>query len=83
MRYLKHSPDIGLWYPKVLNLNCLVIRTPIMPVERLIEEVIPVVVNFLDVLLYLGHQRIKILWFFLPPRRNISRREVVVLNYYE
>jgi hypothetical protein len=53
-----------------------------MPVERLIEEVIPVVVNFLDVLLYLGHQRSKILWFFLPPRWNISRREVVVLNYY-
>jgi hypothetical protein len=53
-----------------------------MPVARLIEKVLLMVDNFLDVLEYLGHQRSKILWLFLLPRQNISRREVVVLNCY-
>jgi hypothetical protein len=53
-----------------------------MLVARLIEKSILVVVNYLDVLLYLGRLRSKIQWLFLPPKRNISRREVVVLNCY-
>jgi hypothetical protein len=53
-----------------------------MLVARLIGKALPVVVNCWDVLLYLSRLRSKIQWLFLPPKRNISRREVVVLNCY-
>jgi hypothetical protein len=76
MRYLKYSPNIGLWYPKGAQFEL------VMPVVRLIGKALPVVVYCLDVLLYLGHLRSKIQRLFLPPKRNISRREVVVLNCY-
>jgi hypothetical protein len=51
-----------------------------MPVARLIGRALPEVVNCLDVHLFLGRLRSKIHWLFLPPKRNISLREVVVLN---
>ena len=47
---------------------------------RSIGRAPPVVVNFLEDLLYLGHQRSKIPWLFQSPKRNISRPEVVVHN---
>ena len=50
--------------------------------ERLIGKTPPVVVNFLEDLLYHGHQRSKIPWLFQPPKRNISQPEVVVHNCY-
>ena len=53
-----------------------------MPGARLIGKELPVVVNFLEDLLYLGHQRSKIPWLFQPTKRNISRPEVVVHNCY-
>jgi hypothetical protein len=53
-----------------------------MPVTRLIGRAPPEVVNYLGDHLFLGHLRSKIQWLFLPPKRNISRREVVVLNFY-
>ena len=56
LRYLKYTPNIGLWYPKG---------------ARLIGKALPVDVNFLEDLLYLGHQRSKITWLFQPPKRNI------------
>jgi hypothetical protein len=74
MRYLNILLTLVFGIRRVPNLNWLVIRTPIMQVARLIEKVHPVVFNFLDVLLYLGHQRSKILWLFPRPKRNISRR---------
>jgi hypothetical protein len=53
-----------------------------MPVARLIGRALPEVANCLDGHLFLGHLRSKIKWLFQPPKRNISRRGVVVLNYY-
>ena len=49
---------------------------------RLIGKALPVVVNFLEGLLFLGLQRSKIPWLFQPPKRNIFRPKVVVHNYY-
>jgi hypothetical protein len=49
----------------------------------LIGRALPVVVNFLVGLLFLGLQRNKIPWLFQPPKRNIFRLEVVVHNCYE
>jgi hypothetical protein len=53
-----------------------------MLVARLIGRAPPEVVNFLGGHLFLGHLRSKIQWLFLPPKRNISRWEVVVHNCY-
>jgi hypothetical protein len=53
-----------------------------MSVARLIGRALPEVVNSLDVQLFLGRLRSKIQWLFLPPKQNIFRREVVVLNCY-
>jgi hypothetical protein len=53
-----------------------------MPVARLIGTELPEVVNCLDVHLFLSRLRSKIQWLFLPPKRNIFRQEVVVLNCY-
>ena len=49
---------------------------------KLIEKAPPVVVNFLVDLLFHGLLRNKIRLLYLPPRRNIYRPEIVVLNYY-
>jgi len=49
---------------------------------RLIGKALPVIVNFLKGLLFLGLQRSKIMWLFQPPKRNIFWPEVVVHNYY-
>ena len=59
----------------------LVIRIRVMPDAKLIEKALPVVVNFLEGLLFLGLQRNKIRLLSQPPKRNIFQLEVVVLNY--
>jgi hypothetical protein len=82
MRYFKYSPNVGLWYPKGAQFELVGYSDSDYASCKVDRKVVLVVVNFLDVHLYLGHQRSKILWLFLPPRRNISRREVVVLSCY-
>jgi hypothetical protein len=82
MRYLKYSPNISLWYPKGAQFELVGYSDSDYAGCKVDRKVLPVVANFLDVLLYLGHQRSKILWLFLLRRRNISRWEVVVLNWY-
>jgi hypothetical protein len=49
---------------------------------KLIEKAPPVVVNFLVDILFHGLLKSKIPLLSLPPRRNIYRPEIVVLNYY-
>jgi hypothetical protein len=82
MRYLKYSPNIGLWYPKGAQFELVGFSDSDYVVARLIGKALSMVVNCLDVLLYIGRLRSKVQWLFLPPKRNISRREVVVLNCY-
>jgi hypothetical protein len=53
-----------------------------MLVARLIGRALQEGVNYLGGHLFLGHLRSKIQWLFLPPKRNISQWEVVVLNCY-
>ena len=55
LRYLKYTPNIGLWYPRVLILIWLDSWIRIMRGVRLIGKAPPVVINFLEDLLYLGH----------------------------
>jgi hypothetical protein len=49
---------------------------------KLIEKAPPIVVNFLVDLLFHDLLKNKIRLLSLPPRRNIYRPEIVVLNYY-
>ena len=74
LRYLKYSPNIGLWYPKGAHFDLVGFSDSDYAGCK--------VVNFLEDLLYHGHQRSKIPWLFQPPKRNISRPEVVMLNCY-
>jgi hypothetical protein len=53
-----------------------------MRVAKLIGRAPPVAVNFLGGLLFHGLLRSKIPLLSLPPRRNIYRAVIVVLNYY-
>jgi hypothetical protein len=82
MRYLKYSPNIGLWYPKGAQFELVGYSNSDYAGCKVDRKSTSGVFNFLDVLLYLCHQRSKIMWLFLPLKRNISRREVVMLNYY-
>jgi hypothetical protein len=66
----------------VLNLNKLNIRIRTMRGAKLIERAPPVVVNFLEDLLFHGLLKSKILLLSLPPRQNIYRPVIVVHNYY-
>ena len=38
LRYLKHTPSIGLWYPKGARFQLVAIPIQIMPVAKLIEK---------------------------------------------
>jgi hypothetical protein len=82
MRYLKYSPNIGLWYPKGAQFELVGFSDSDYAGCKVDRKTLPVVVNCLDVLLYLGHLRSKIQLLFLPPNWNISQWEVVVLNCY-
>jgi hypothetical protein len=59
MRYLKYSPNIGLWYPKGAQFELVGFSDSDYA-------------GCLDVLLYLGRLKSKIQWLFLPPKRNTS-----------
>ena len=72
--------DCGILKVHILIWLDILIR--IMPGAKLIERALPVVVNFLEDLLFLGLQGNKIRLLFLPPKRNISQPEVVVHNCY-
>jgi hypothetical protein len=75
LRYLKHTPSIGLWYPTGARLAIL---TRIMPVAKLIEKAYPEGAICLGDHLYLGHLKSKIVWLCPPPRRNTLSWELVV-----
>jgi hypothetical protein len=83
MRYLKYSPNIGLWYPKGAQFElvgfsdldyarCKVDRKSTSGGCQLLGRS----------LVSWSSKKQKIQWLFLPTKRNISRREVVVLNCY-
>jgi hypothetical protein len=82
MRYLKYSPNIGLWYPKGAQFELVGFSDSDYASCKIDWKSTPEVVNCLDIHLFLGRLRSKIQWLFVPSKRNISRREVVVLNCY-
>ena len=75
VRYLIHTPNFGIWYPKGPLLILLATPIQTMPVTRLIESPLWVLVNFLVDLLCLGPPRNKTRYPYPPPVH-------VVLNYF-
>ena len=82
VRYLIHTPNFGIWYPKRSPL--ILLATPIrtMPVTRLIESPLRVLVNSLVDFLCLGIPRNKTRYPYPPPKRNTLPLVHVVLNYF-
>jgi hypothetical protein len=82
LRYLKHTQDVGLWYPKGSNFELIGYLTPTMRDARWIGRAHRAHVNCLEDHLYHGHQRSKIVWHSLPPKPNIFSWVVVVHNCF-
>ena len=81
LRYLKHTPSIGLWYPKGARFQ-LAIPIRIMPVAKLIEKAHPKGAICLVDHLCLGPPRNKIVWLCPPLKRNTLPWVLVVHKYY-
>ena len=81
VRYLIHTPNFVIWYPK---RSFILLATPVrtMPVTKLIESPLRVLVNFLVDLLCLGPPRNKTRYPYPPPKWNTLPSVHVVLNYF-
>ena len=77
VRYLIHTPNFGIWYPKRSSLILLAIPTRTMPVTRMIGSPLRV----LDPL-SLGPPRNKTQYPYPQPKRNTLSSDHVVLNYF-
>ena len=82
LRYLKYTSNIGLWYPKGAHFDLVGFSDSDYTGCKVDRKSTSGGFNFLEDLLYHGHQRSKIPWLFQPPKRNIFRPEVVVHNCY-
>ena len=80
--YLKHTQNVGLWYPKVQSLNLLDISTRTMRDAKLREEAHRAHVNYWEDHLSHGHPRNKIVLHYQPLKRNTLRPTVVVHKSY-
>ena len=60
LRYLKHTQNVGLWYPKGAKFELIDIQTPIMWDAKLRERAHRAHVNYWEDHLCLGHPRSKI-----------------------
>ena len=82
LRYLKHTPSIGLWYPKGAIFELVGYSNSIIPVAKLIEKVHPEDAICLVDHLCLGPPRKKIVWLCPPPKQNTLPRVLVVHKYF-
>jgi hypothetical protein len=82
LRYLKYTPNIGLWYPKGAQFELIGYSDSDYAGCKFDKKAPLVVVNFLVDRLFHGLLKNKIPLLSLPLRRNIYRPEIVVLNYY-
>ena len=73
LRYLKHTQNVGLWYPKGAKFE-LNIQTLIMRDARLKERALRALVNYWEDHLFHGHQRSKIVLHYQPPKPNTYRQ---------
>jgi hypothetical protein len=82
IRYLKYTPNIGLWYPKGAQFELIGYSDSDYAGCKVDRKSTSGCCHFLVDLLFHGLLKSKIPLLSLPPRRNIYRPEIVVLNYY-
>jgi hypothetical protein len=82
LRYLKHTQNIGLWYPKGQSLSLLDIRTLTMQNARLKGRALWALVNCWEDHLFHGHQRRKIVLHYQSPTPNTYPPVVVVYKFF-
>ena len=83
LRYLKHTQNVGLWYPKGAKFELVgYIRTPIIHDVKWKERVPQTLVNCWEDHLFHGYQRSKIVLDYQPPKPNTYPPVVVVHKYF-
>ena len=82
LRYLKHTQNIGLWYPKGAKFELVGYLTQIMRDARLKGRAPRAHVNCWEDHLFHGHQRNKIVLLYQPPKPNTYPPVVVVHKFF-
>jgi hypothetical protein len=82
LRYLKYTPNIGLWYPKGAQFELIGYSDSDYAGCKVDRKSTSGCCQFLGRSLVSWSSKSKILLLSLPPRRNIYWPEIVVLNYY-
>ena len=82
LRYLKHTPNVGLWYTKGAKFELMVTLTQIMRDARLKERAPRAHVNCWEDHMFHGHQRSKIALHYQSPKPNTYPPVVVVHKYF-
>ena len=81
LRYLKHTPSIGLWYSKGARFELVGYSDSDYTSCKVDKKSTSRGCNFLDHLC-LGSLRSKIMWLCPPPKRNTLPLVLVVHKYY-
>ena len=82
LRYLVHTPNLGLWYPKGSKFNLIGYSDADYAGCKVDRRALPGLAISWEDPLFLGHPRSKTPWLFLPPKPNILQRGVVVPKSY-
>ena len=82
LRYLKHTQNIGLWYPKGAKFELVRYLNSDIRDVRLKEKAHRALVNCWEDHLFHGHLRSKIVLYYQPPKPNIYPSVVVVHNFF-
>ena len=82
VRYLIHTPNFGIWYPKRSSFNLVGYSDSDYAGDKVDKNPLRVLVNFLVDLLYLGPPRNKTRYPYPPPKQNTLPLDHVVPNYF-
>ena len=82
LRYLKHTQNVGLWYPKGAKFELVGYSDRIMRDARLKERAPRAHVNCCEDHLFHGHQRSKIVSHYQPLKPNTYPLVVVVNKFF-
>ena len=81
-RYLVHTPNLGLWYPKGSTFELLGYSDLDYAGCKVTERVLPGLANLLVGPWYLGALKSKILLLCPPPKTSMWWPVLVVPNYF-
>ena len=82
VRYLIHTPNFGIWYPKRSSFDLVGYSDSDYAGDKVDRKSTSVLVNFLVDLLCLGPPRNKTRYPYPPPKRNTLPLVHVVPNYF-